>query len=250
MPRRTKSRTGYPKKKVGGKRRKIGSSKMSTLKKEVQKIYRAAITDRPPKHIIYSDSSVTGGVTTVNGTIVQNNAPFIQYLGLISRGTTVQGRLADIIHTTKFFARLQVKFGTAMSGSYTLGWMLCVQKQPSGTALTATQFGTDYFGDTTPTPRYNLPNINNRDVQRKYQILRRGFIYNKATISGQIDTSYGTINWFSKRHIETSYTLGNAGTIADIDTGAIFLYLYTDSAIGTNGLQVYLEGHQYFRDQV
>jgi len=56
-----------------------------------------------------------------------------------------------------------------------------------------------------------------------------------------------------KKPIRTSYVLGNAGTIADIDTNAIFLYMYTDNSggtVGSTGLVSFLEGNVYFRDQV
>lgn len=227
----------------------VSGHNMSALRAEVAKIYRATITERPPKHLIISDMSVTGGTSVFAGTIINQNAPFLAYLNVLGRGTTVQSRLADYCHWSKVNIKLQFLCTNALTANVRIRYMLVEDMEMRGAAITAANFGTDMFGSTIPVTNA-LPNINNRDVSRKYRVLAQGIVRTNALLAGDKFFQYAEINWFTKEHLRTSYVLGNAGTTADIDTGGIFIYIFCDVPAADNSITVYGEGHLYFRDQV
>lgn len=170
----------------------------------------------------------------------------------MGRGTTVQSRLADTIHVSKISIKCQVNFGTGTTGDVIIKWMLVQQKVMQGTAITAAGFGLDYFGDNTPSSN-SVPNINNKDTRGKYTILAKGGCKMYQSVVAILEMREFTINWSAKKHRKISYVLGNAGTTADIDTGGIFLFVWTPfagAAVGAAGVNIYMEGNCWFRDQV
>lgn len=224
-----------------------------SLKRKVAKLWRNDVVERPAKHILYSDITGISGSNlllqnTGPATIINRSNSYLQYLNVCSRGTTVQNRLADYTYTTKIQLKLQVNFGTGVTGTAFLNWMLVLDKELGGVAKTAGNFCTDYFGVSSP---YDIvvPNINNRDVRGKYRVLAKGRVYMKETVSGVVEKEHGMISWHGKG-IRTSHVLGNAGTAADIDTGGIFLFVWTGDATATNGITAYCEGNVFFHDQV
>jgi len=128
--------------------------------------------------------------------------------------------------------------------------MLFYRKDVAGVALTAANFGLDYFGDATPFTN-SIRNINNKNPEARYIILKRGKLQMKETLSGV--TEY--IDWHLEyRHStprKTSFTLGPNAIESSIDSGAWYLYMYTDAATTVgNGIVTLIEGNLWFRDQV
>jgi hypothetical protein len=231
-------------------RRSYNNKKVISWGKKVEQLWKATITERPPKHLIISDvATVTGSTSIFAGTVINQGAPFLAYLNLMSRGTTVQQRLADYCYWSKINIRLQFLSSTALASNARIKYMICEQKQCQGSGIAASAFGTDMFGSTTPNTNM-YPNINNHNVKQKYKVLTHGTLKTTAYLAADKLFEYHVINWFSNQHVKTSYVLGNAGTIADIDTGAIFIYIYTDLPSADTSTAVFGEGQLFFRDQV
>lgn len=246
---RTYRRRYSPKRKAYRRRRT--TKKMG---RTMRRVYTAAITERPPKHILYSDSAVTGGnfLGTTAGSLatgidVNNTTPFKQYINNLTRGTTVQSRLGDYAYFSKIYLRVRTICDVNVVGTQMLNWMLVVDNEINGTSQTAAQFATRYFGNATPYTNA-IRNDNNGNIKKQYRVLKRGRLTFVQQVVGQTEQKDWAINWYSKKHVKTSYSLGNAGTVADIDTGAIFLFIWTDNTVGT--IKNYFEGNLYFRDQV
>jgi hypothetical protein len=204
---------------------------------------------RPPKHLVIS-ASVTPYNLQVNPTNIWNGNPQIFLLNPNGpRATNETSRLADEVTYSRLNFKILLNYGINITGDTSIYWMLLRQKSVKGTALTAAQFATDWFGDVTPCGA-NLRAINNTSAQSRYTILKRGSWHLKETVIGVIEQQVQSIQYY--KPVKTSYVLGNAGTIADIDEGALYLFIYSDypTSTATNGINGYGEGYLWFRDSV
>lgn len=249
-------RTYSAKKKVypSSYKKKGTSAGYKYMMDRIKRLEVAAIRERPPKRILYSDQGVVGGnyFGTTAGTLAtgidcNNTTPFKKYINNLSRGTTVQSRLADYCYFSKCHLTVRTIFDTSVVGTQQLNWMLFVDLEVKGASQTAAQFASEFFGTSTPYTNA-IKNTNNSDVDKKYRVLQRGMIKVQQQVAGQTEQVDWTINWYSKKHVRTAYVLGNAGTVADIDTGAIQLFMWTDNTVGT--IKSYFEGNLFYRDQV
>lgn len=241
----------YSTKRKSYRRRRTSGKKMGRV---MRRVYTRAITESPPKHRLISDSGVSGGnyLGTTGGTLatgidVNNTTPFKDYINNMIRGTTVQSRLGDYCYFTKIYLRVRTILDVNVVGTQQLNWMLFVDNEINGTSQTAAQFATRYFGNATPYTNA-IRNDNNGNIKKQYRVLKRGKLVFTQQIVGQTEQKDWAISWYSKKHVKTSYSLGNAGTVADIDTGAIQLFMWTDNTVGT--IKNYFEGNLYFHDQV
>lgn len=265
---RTSGRTDYEPMAYAVRRRKSVSRKYSPKRKAyrrrrtttrkmgrtMRKVYTAAITERPAKHRLISDSGVTGGnfLGTTGGTLAtgidcNNTTPFKAYINNLTRGTTVQSRLGDYVFFSKIYLRVRTILDVNVVGTQMVNWMLYVDNECNGVSQTAAQFAAQYFGSATPYTNA-IRNDNNGNQKKQYRVLKRGQLKFVQQVAGQTEQKDWAINWYSKKHVKTSYSLGNAGTVADIDTGAICLFMWTDNTVGT--IKNYFEGNLYWRDQV
>lgn len=235
------------------RRTKRSAPSPAALSAKVARLWQDAIVDRPPKHWTISNNGVIGAnVWPYSGTALNQSAPQLWYILTMARGTTVQSRLADYAYISRVSIKGQINFGTAVAGDCIVKYMLVQQKVVQGTGILVANFGLDYFGDNTPSSN-SIPNINNKDLLGKYTVLKTGTVNMFQSVTGILEMRNFSIEWAAKKHRKISYVLGNAGTVADIDTGGIFLYFYTGYAglgTGATGINVYLEGNCYFRDQV
>lgn len=246
--------SGTKKRKYSGKRKAFRRSRTRTMGRVMRRVYTAAITERPSKHKLFSDSGVTGsvvigttGATLATGVDVNNTTPFASYLNGLTRGTTVQSRLGDYVYFSKIYLRVRTILDVNVVGTQMLNWMLFVDRECNGISQTAAQFATQYFGSATPYTNA-IRNDNNGNQKAQYRVLKRGQLKFVQQVAGQTEQKDWAISWYSKKHVKTSYSLGNAGTVADIDTGAIRLFFWTDNTIGT--IKNYFEGNLHWRDQV
>jgi len=202
--------------------------------------------------MLISDSGVIGGnVSGFGSTAVTNAVPVLSYLPLPSRTTTsVQSRAADYVYWSRISLNIRTQFGTAITGDVVLSWMLVLHKTIAGTAVTATTFCADWFGNATPVPE-SIPNRNNKDVTNRYQILKKGRIMVKETVAGVTENHPWHIE-YRKKPIRCSMVLGSAGTTNSCDSNALFLIMYThqSNGVGATGITSAVEGNIYFRDQV
>lgn len=247
-------RRGTYKKRRYTPKRKAYRRRRTGMSRAIRKIYTATITERPPKHRLISDSGVLGGnyLGTTAGTLAtgidcNNTTPFKAYINNMTRGTTVQSRLADFCYFSKIYIRVRTICDVNVVGTQMLNWMLYVDNECNGTSQSAAAFAAQYFGSATPYTNA-IRNDNNGNQRKQYRVLKKGRMTFVQQVAGQTEQKDWAISWYSKKHVKTSYSLGNAGTVADIDTGAICLFMWTDNTVGT--IKSYFEGNLFFRDQV
>lgn len=230
------------------KKRSRRGSKL--IYKRIAKLEKIAIKERPCKRIAFSDA----GVASTNEAfsplgILSTTNPMLVLLNPLVRGTALQERLADYAYFSKIQFKLMAQGGTSITNQRYINWMLIVQNEPEGVALTAAQFLNDYFGKTAPPPNA-VPDLTNNDIRKDYRVLSKGKFHLIPQFGTQQAQSMTTINWYSKKHVRTSYVRANTGSISDIDSGAIYIVAWTDSPVTTTGIQLFLEGNVWFRDQV
>lgn len=252
MASKRKSRSS---KKTSYKRRSRKRSYRRTYRKRsklTRLLYERAVRENPAKHILWSDNGVTGGASFGFGAVAcADSQPQIALINPMARGTTVQTRVGDFTYTSKVYMRCQTQFGTAVSGDTYLRFFLILGKDVKGTALTAATFQTDYFGCSLANCRMDaLPNINNKDFHARYKILRSWTIFMKESVAGINETRVWNLSHTFKKPIKTSYVLGNAGTVADIDSGALYIMCMSNSTalVAATGVTTLIEGRVYFRD--
>jgi hypothetical protein len=226
----------------------------NTLSAKVQKLWDVAVIERPPKRLFYSDTGIASGSSIGLGVAALTNAgPIIAFFGGMPRSSssaTVQSRIGDIIHVSRISLNMQTVFGTAVAGDQIVKWMLVQRKSSAGSTLSASQFASDWFGDSTPRTN-QIRNISNNDGPSRYKILQHGTFGLKETISGVQEYH----NWhieYRGEPLKVNMALGSGGTEGAVDSGGLYIFMYTDCILGSNttGIVTYCEGFVYFRDQV
>lgn len=218
-----------------GKRRSRGAS-MRGMGKRVKRLEDTA---EETKHIIFSDSGITGsnaayaGGALISGTAVQ------LHINPLSRGTTVQSRVGDKAVFTRIHFKVQANFSTNIVSVCTVFWILYKVKNGNAGVVTANNFLLAKYG-VAPAMR-TLPDINNQN-NPNLNILARGQWTNIAPTDASIEEHVFNIDY--RKAVHTEYRLGNAGTVADINKNALYLLLWTDT--GATGITVYGEGHVFY----
>jgi hypothetical protein len=202
---------------------------------------------RPVKHpqreVKYVLISAQAGGATPFAAAITTAAPLVQLLNGMQRGTLVQQRIADKCNMLQYIFKGQLFTAPNATGSgFAIRVMVIADREANGTTLALS----DLFGSSTPGSQALL-NFNNRNIARKYTIFA-----DKRFILGGTITNLPTYVQLemdvSLRNLETGYERGNAGTVADIDTNAIYLVAICDNAVAS---QNYLTGESvlYFDDE-
>lgn len=167
-----------------------------------------------------------------------------QCLNAMLRGTTVQTRDGDKLNLlTGMVQGVLYNATTAVSGVSVYRLLVILDRESQNQQLTVT----NVFGAAAPGP-YTLFNINNLPFFHRFKVLAdSGMIRppvptvnvpgNNSTAGGNNNqaNTYAqdgmpiTLKWDCSTY-EANYSGGNAGTFADIEKGAIWLMLITDSA--------------------
>lgn len=178
-----------------------------------------SIENREDKYILFSGQS--GAANAAVAVTCTQALPHTNLLNGISRGTTVQSRIADEVYFTKLHIQ-----GTLNSAVQNWIRMLVVlDKEANGAALALG----DLFGSSTPST-LALYNVNNRDIKRRFKVL-----YDKT-----LDPLHTTNEYSTKFEIDlplnfyTSYKLGTAGNIADISTMSMYFIILTNVITASN----------------
>lgn len=196
------------------------------------------------KHIIYSDDAVPAATVLTNSFNVRAAAPFIGLLNPLSRGTTVQQRIGDKVMWTSLNLNLHIYANGNITDETWVRWRLVKHIQPLGTALSASSYLAINFGVSAPGLPFMMRNINNQDPKDRFATLKSGIIkFTNVSNSGQ-EVKMIPIRY--RKPIETSYHLGNNGTIADIARNALYLIVWTNSSITTGGLTISCEAQVFF----
>jgi len=245
-PNRTLAQRGQP---YSRTERRGGRANIPTIPRNIlSTVRRLNNQSSPAKHILYSDSGVTGGSATVFSTSsLVNSSPLMQLMNPLLRGMTVQTRIGDVAKVSKIHLNVRTTYGTAVDGDVIIKWILFAETNSQGYARTASQFASVYFGKTTPNTNA-IPNYNNKDVSL-FKILKTGQQTMRASMASVVEIRDWSVFWAPKTPLRCNYANGNAGTIADIDGNAIYLFMYTDfNVAGANSINSYIEGNVYFHD--
>lgn len=246
MVRRTFARARTYGRRGKGRSRTVRRTKRASIPKQVRRLVNQ---QAPAKHILFSDNGVTGGNTTIfPSTSLTNSGPLLQFLNPLTRGTTVQQRIGDIVKISKIYLKVRTTYGTSVTGDVIIRWMLFSEKCNLGHVRTASEFGNIYFGSATPFTN-SIRNDNNRDAAAAFTIHKRGSYTMRSSVTGAVEIRDWYINFIPKTPVRAAYVRGNVGTPADLDSGAMYLYMYTDNIVtGANGIHSHVEGNVYYHD--
>jgi hypothetical protein len=242
MVRRTRTRGRIHKRR--GARRSLG---LRGMRKKVRRAYEVAVKERPPKHFTISSLGVTGA-TNKSLADIRSTVPAGVFLTSIPRSdgtTTVQSRIGDIVHISRISLKIQLSFGSAISGDIGVKLFLVQRKDSAGASFTATQFCQDYFGGTVWSTNV-VPNINNKDFHSRWHILKTLSWHMKETVAGVTELANLHLE-YRKHALKIWHGLTAAGGEAAVDNGGIYLFAISDT--GTTGINAYLDGNIWFRDQ-
>lgn len=182
----------------------------------------------------------------VNGAFANiSQAPVFTLLNPLSRGTSVQTRQDDDVMLTSGY----IRFVVANATNVCLGFrsILIFDKEPNKSALTAT-----IMFDTATPALDTLYNFNNYDWMKRFVILFDK-TYNPSCAPAQSEGTtdrgslfFDEIKW--KKDLLSDYSGGNAGTIADINTGSLWLVTYGYYAAADFASQSSFQCVTYFKD--
>jgi len=189
-------------------------------------------------------STVTANVTTG----LPNITPLL-INGLV-RGDTVQDRAGDHVNLGR--GKLKGNLVTT-NGANIVRIMVIMDKKPNGTALN----NSAVFGTANPST-YTFLDFNNRDVYSRFTILAEQVFSADEFASDATDvnkrqcaTALIDMSWNCNNYA-ASYKRGNAGTIADIDDGAVYIMMQQSEAFGygvaTGQVTLYGNCVQYYTD--
>jgi len=196
----------------------------------------------PEKKYILQDVSINSASAIGKGNI----APLL--LNGMVRGDTVQTRTGDVISLGK--GKYKGQFSTT-NGCSVIRAMSVLDKRPNATALTNAVL----FGTSTPSA-WSFLDFNNTDVYSRFTVLAEktydvtDTAPNSFVTTGNQAVTHIDIGW-DCNHYTASYKKGNAGTIADMDDGAVYLCVQQSETQGSGGngaLGIVGNIVQYFTD--
>lgn len=189
-------------------------------------------------------------VTHTNNAV--STTPYIQLMNGCIQGTDYTQRIGRKIYMNSFYLRGSIRNYDA-SGPIAnttpcvlARVMVVCDMQPNGTVFAAT----DLLNTATS---YSQLNLNNRD--RFKVLMDKQYTFDPYLFSATASSSFAsTVNqiWpmkkYKKINMESVFNAGNAGTIADINSNAIYLFIITDVVAGTANVQIEATTRIRFQD--
>ena len=175
----------------------------------------------------YKSIDTSGGANNnlLSGGVRTWNAGFFLLTSGLTRGTSAASRIGNKIHYKRL--RLNYDQGARIAidnGGWNLRMVLVYDKQPNGATPTAT---TLWSADDVNA----FPNLANLD--------RFIILYDKITQCTGLNNNFSNANYYIDIDLcglDATFNTGNAGTIADIQTGALFMtYACTPINGASNG---------------
>lgn len=154
-----------------------------------------------------------------------NTTPYIQLLNGMVMGTTASTRIGMRISITSIEYRIKL-FTTAATGiEQNIRGLLVLDRQPNGVAPVAI---------TEILEAANIASPRNLANRKRYKIIKDFFYNMGATSVATGATTSRVVKKYIKflKPIRTDYNLGNAGSIADISTNALYWINYGDAGPG------------------
>jgi hypothetical protein len=163
-------------------------------------------------------------------TTLQNAAPIIQVINVLSQGTSDTTRLGD--KSRMKHVNMKINFGStsSLTTASTVRVMLIREKTTLGSALSPSQ----YFDSATPAPATFQRNVTTRDPSRFITLYDSG---TKVISPAQYLVAGPCVNMATPNLIcleqdmgldfITDYSRANGGTVSDIDTNGLNLVIFT-----------------------
>jgi hypothetical protein len=197
---------------------------ISKQEKQIKTIKRKLRTIDSPELKFITNSNQTFSTNFTNSTPV---APIL--LNGCARNTGDNARIGDRVYYKNMELNLQLignKNTGAAYNSY-VRVLVFVDRNPRGTATTISSL----FGVTTP-PVMSIYNYQSTDFRKRYRVLFDRLVKMvPASWNGTTPfDSNQVIRIKRKLGFQTDYSLGTAGTIADIDTNSVHICALTDDS--------------------
>jgi len=223
---------------LGMRTRRYGGQKRKA-KKEARKVatiqyVKRAIDRSIEDKFVYLNNALMGGANLTNAT------PQVNLLNGLAQGTTDQTRTGDKVRFARLKLDLLVSAPISATGNSTAYKFDIIRyKNPRGVAPTITNL----YGVATPAAIDHFNDVS-IDWKSRYECLAsRSFVINyPAATVAQVQLLSFDINL---NDVQTDYSLGNVGTIADIDKNALYLVAHQDTALSTS---VYFAYYLWYQD--
>lgn len=199
-------------KRFGGKTRfyKGKKAKANRLAK-VSDVKRMISIDKENKYLVTAATQISS--------ILDSSNPVLYLLNGLTQGDTDSTRDGD----TVTYKRMRMRLIIATSGSCVAHVQVIRVKKPRGVAPTLSNM----FGSSTPNP-ITYPSNSDQTFNQHYEIVYDSERSLTSNYSAQVVQTLYDMDLGSD--LKVDYSLGNAGTIADIDTNALYLVIRTDAS--------------------
>lgn len=204
-------RLGFRTKRYGGKKRFAKRTANLATKQDVK---RMISSQEETKMIITPASTLS---ITLN-----NITPISTFLNPLGQGDTDNTRTGDKVRNLQFKCMLYFICPAGGQGNYRAFIIRC--KQPRGVSPTLT----DIMGSASPPVYYNY-NYSNIDFNSRYEIMADRRLVTNSNFSTQQQNLLLDMS-FSCEDSQTDYSLGNAGSIADVDKNSYHLFVLGDQS--------------------
>lgn len=163
-------------------------------------------------------------IIDITTTLSPSTTPTLTLLNGNTQGTGNSNRVGNSLKISQNY--LQMTFASNAAGPLAhIKWAIVLDKQPNGVVATANDIYE--VGNLTVSPR-------NIDKSKRFKVLCNGHVLLGTDGTG----SKKFVECYDKMSIHTEY-FGNAGTIADISTNALYLYVLGDGVSNLPALTFY-----------
>lgn len=212
---------------MGVKTKRYGGAKKAATKGN-----RKLATVSTVKRMI-NKSSETKFTYSAYGTIASNlllSSPYFGLLNPLTQGDTDNNRTSDKVRFMYLTMNLRHVVGDTQNSDVVYRVNILRVKSPRGVAPTSTTLVVN--GGSAANPEELWDDVN-YDFASRYEVMYDSGV---KVIRKQISTNFVIAADYITLPIDmtTDYSLGNVGTIADIDQNALYLYLRTNNSTATN----------------
>lgn len=200
----------------GGSRRKARKVGMSsdTRKIAVKALKRVNEIGKPEYKAIYTHATALSPYTGGLG--------YFLLLNGVSQGDGLSSREGRIIRNRSVQINIQHRANASASSNYPIRMILFIDLEPSGSAPTASQLLRTSEGQNLDEAFRNLDNRNRFIILKDKYVQGNNYDNNGSTLL----THYHKWVKFKKLNLLTTFNANNGATIADIQKGALYLFMY------------------------
>lgn len=168
------------------------------------------------------------GTKDVSGTVVASTTAVLTALFIPTRtGNTYEDRHGDATTIKSIRLRFTLKAGTTTATNSYPQWVRCMlfwDNQPNGAVPAGTL----------PLTAATINSLTDPQYSYRFKILHDERFYLSSVTNGTNDNTGHQSEFYKSNLTLVSNYSGNAGTIADLTTGALYLYVVGDTAVVAN----------------